>query len=89
MARTNPVESANVREARLAYERALLDEGRADLDAVREARLAYERALLDEGRADLDAGRSLSGPALDRWLEAFIGDGELPSPASLRAATRR
>ena len=54
--------------------------------AVREARLAYERALLDEGRADLAAGRSLTGEALEEWLEALVGDGELPSPEALRAA---
>jgi hypothetical protein len=57
--------------------------------AVREARLGYERALLDEGRADLDAGRCLSGDALEAWLDAFAGDGELPSPEKLRAAARR
>jgi hypothetical protein len=61
---------------------------RAETLAVREARLAYERALLDEGRADLAAGRSLSGEALEVWLEAFAGDGELPSPEALRAARR-
>jgi hypothetical protein len=51
--------------------------------AEREARLAHERAMLDEARAAHQAGRSLSGDALDEWLAAFVGDGELPSPAAL------
>jgi predicted transcriptional regulator len=62
---------------------------RIETREVREARLAYERALLEEGLADLDAGRSLSGDALDEWLDAFVGVGELPSPQSLREAARR
>jgi hypothetical protein len=62
---------------------------RQESPAVRDARLAYERALLDEGRASLDAGRSLSGEALEIWLDAFVGEGDLPRPEDLRAATRR
>jgi predicted transcriptional regulator len=62
---------------------------RVETPAVRDARLAYERALLDEGRADLDAGRSLTGEGLETWLEAFVGDGELPTPAAIRTASRR
>jgi hypothetical protein len=50
----------------------------------REARIARERVMLDEARAAHQAGRSLSGDALDEWLAAFVGDGELPSPAALR-----
>jgi hypothetical protein len=56
--------------------------------AEREERLAYERAMLAEADADLAAGRYLAGAALDEWLEAFVGEGELPSPETLRARHR-
>ncbi len=62
---------------------------RSEASAVRDARLAYERALIDEGRADLAAGRSLSGDALDVWLDAFVGEGELPAPEALRKSLRK
>lgn len=52
--------------------------------AEREARLAHERALLEEGYAAHAAGRFLRGEALDEWLAAFVGEGELPSPEELR-----
>jgi hypothetical protein len=45
----------------------------------REARLAHERALLEEGYAAYRAGRFIRGEALDEWLAALAGDGELPS----------
>jgi hypothetical protein len=52
--------------------------------AEREARLARERAMLAEADADLAAGRYLAGPALEEWLDAFVGEGDLPSPKELR-----
>jgi hypothetical protein len=54
----------------------------------REARLAHERALLAKADVDLAAGRYLTGDALEEWLDAFVGDGELPSPETLRARQR-
>jgi hypothetical protein len=54
----------------------------------REARLAHERALLAEADADLAASRYLTGDALEEWLDAFVGDGNLPTPEALRARQR-
>jgi hypothetical protein len=53
-----------------------------------EARLAQERVLLAEADADLAAGRYLTGEALEEWLDAFAGDGNLPSAEALRARQR-
>lgn len=44
--------------------------------------------MLAEADADLAAGRYLTGAALHEWLEAFVGEGELPSPEALRARHR-
>jgi hypothetical protein len=55
-----------------------------EIPAEREARLAYEREMLIEADADLAAGRYLTGPALEEWLDALVGDGELPSLEELR-----
>jgi hypothetical protein len=55
----------------------------------REARLAHEWALLAEADADLAAGRYLTGDALEEWLNAFVGDGEQPSPEALYARRQR
>jgi hypothetical protein len=52
--------------------------------AERDARLARERVMLDEARAAYASGRYLSGEALDEWLAAFVGEGELPEPEALR-----
>jgi len=62
---------------------------RLETPDVRDVRLAYERALLDEGRADFDAGRGLSGEGLETWLDAFVGDGELPAPEAIGAVSGR
>ena len=56
--------------------------------AEREARLARERAMLAEADADLAAGSYLTGAALEEWLDAFVGEGDLPSPEELRARHR-
>jgi hypothetical protein len=55
-----------------------------EIPAEREARLAYERKMLAEADADLAAGHYLTGPALEEWLDALVGDGELPSLEELR-----
>ena len=60
----------------------------SETPAEREDRLAHERAMLAEADADLAAGRYLAGTALDEWLQAFVGEGELPSPEALRARHR-
>ena len=49
-----------------------------------EARLGRERVMLAEADADLAAGRYLTGSALEEWLDAFVGEGDLPSPEELR-----
>jgi hypothetical protein len=54
----------------------------------REARLAHERAMLAEADADLAAGRYLTGAALEEWLDAFVGEGDLPLPDALRIRHR-
>lgn len=56
--------------------------------AEREDRLGCERAMLAEADADLANGRYLAGAPLDEWLQAFVGDGKLPSPEALRARHR-
>jgi len=57
--------------------------------AQRKARLAREAALLEEGRADLRAGRSLSGEALDAWLEDLDREEELPVTTESPVRSRR
>ncbi len=52
--------------------------------AERENRLARERVMLAEADADLAAGRYLTGAALEEWLDAFVGEGALPSAEELR-----
>jgi hypothetical protein len=56
--------------------------------AEREARLARERAMLAEADADFAAGRYLTGAALEEWLDAVAGEGDLPPPEELRARHR-
>jgi hypothetical protein len=46
----------------------------------RVAQLAREAKLLEEGRDDLRAGRSISGAALDAWLEGLDGDQPMSVP---------
>ena len=57
--------------------------------ARRKARLAREAELLDEGRADIRAGRSLSGEALDKWLEDLHPAQEAPATGRSRRRTSR
>jgi hypothetical protein len=55
-----------------------------ETEAQRQARLVEEQAMLAEADADLAAGRYLTDAALEEWLDAFAGEGELPSPEVLR-----
>lgn len=57
--------------------------------AQRKVRLAREAALLEEGRADLRAGRSLSGEALDVWLEDLDREEQLPVTTESPVRSRR
>jgi len=50
----------------------------AETPEGRASRMKRERAMLAEAEAELAAGKGVSGEALERWLEAFVGEGDLP-----------
>lgn len=50
-----------------------------ETESARPVRLRREAEMLARGRVQLDAGQGRSGQDLNVWLNAWEGDGELPS----------